>query len=223
MQNRANLISAEIRWFWRGDPQPDFHAWFQSESAHGCRAGGGTQTRVDVYLSAPAQADLGIKRRGNKPGVEVKGLVAISETRLQAGPFAGPIELWSKWTSEALTIDGQATIATAKLRWLRKFDTSGSTAIEVPLNDNEEPVDPSHPRPKRGCNIELTRVTLAGHEHWWTLGLESFGALASVVNDLLKAAEAFAARQPPALPPGQLASYPAWLERHALAAAPRRD
>lgn len=216
-------ISAEIRWFWRGDPQPEFHAWFQSASLHGCTAGGGKDSREDIYLSAPAQADLGIKRRGNKPGVEVKGLVAILETRLAAQPFAGSIEMWSKWTSDVLSIDHLPTIATSKLRWLRKFDTSGSEAVEVPLKDDEEPADGSRPRPVRGCNVELTRVTLAGDERWWTFGWESFGPLASVATDLCKGADVIASRQPPALPPGELFSYPAWLQRHALAAAARRD
>ena len=216
-------LSAEIRWFWRGDPQPDFYAWFQSAAVHGYPAGGGKDSRDDIYLSSPAQADLGIKRRGKKSDVEVKGLVEISETRLAVQPFAGPIELWSKWSSAVLSIDHLPTIATSKLRWLRKFDTSGSEAVEVPLKDDEEPVDGSRPRPVRGCNVELTRLTLAGDERWWTFGLESFGPLGTIVNDLCKAAEAIVARQPPRLPPGQLFSYPAWLQRHALAAAARRD
>jgi hypothetical protein len=216
-------LSAEVRWFWRGDPQPECHAWFQSAAMHGCPAGGGKDSREDIYLSAPAQADLGIKRRGNKPGVEVKGLVAISETRLASQPFAGSIEMWSKWSSEALTIGHLPTIATSKLRWLRKFDTSGSEAVEVPLKDDEEPADASRQRPVRGCNVELTRVTLAGDERWWTFGFESFGPLTSIVSDLCKAEEVIAACQPPRLPPGQLASYPAWLQRYALADAARRD
>jgi hypothetical protein len=58
-----------------------------------CPPGGGL-LRLDEYLSDPNQCELGIKRRGGKKGVEVKGLVTHAEQQLAAGPFVGPIEIW---------------------------------------------------------------------------------------------------------------------------------
>ena len=54
-------------------------------------------------------------------------------------PFAGPIEIWSKWTSEPLELNSVVTVE--KIRWLRKFDTSTLSPVEIALNDEEKPID----------------------------------------------------------------------------------
>ena len=118
-------VSAEIRWFWRSAPPTGLEDWFCKAESHGCPAGGG-KAREDAYLRDLSQPELGLKRRGGKKGVEVKGLVAVLWSGLVVAPFAGPIEIWSKWTSETLELN--SVIIVEKLRWLRKFDTSSSCA-----------------------------------------------------------------------------------------------
>jgi hypothetical protein len=208
-------ISAEIRWFWRNTPPPGLEDWFYNADSPFCVAGGG-KTRVDEYLRDPRQIELGLKRRGGKQGVEVKGLVAVLWDGLAVGPFAGPIELWTKWTSEPLALPSGALFAVEKRRWLRKFDTSLARPQEIPLDADEQPLD-KRPLPVLGCNVEFTQITLAGDSVWWTLGFESFGTIWTIANDLRAVATTLAVRQPPALGEGLLASYPAWLSEHAQA------
>lgn len=203
-------ISAEIRWFWHATPPTGLEAWFHNPSGRACPAGGGG-VRIDAYLSDPGQAELGVKLRGGKSGVEVKGLVALAEHPLNAGPFAGPVEIWAKWTSQALAIDSGTAIHLHKRRWVRKFDTTADAVVEVPLNDREQPTDASISWPARGCNVELTEVTLAHGDPWWTLGFEAFGSLATVADDLQQAATMLAEGATFDLSAGVQASYPAWL------------
>jgi hypothetical protein len=77
-------------------------------------------------------------------------------------------------------------------------------------NGGERPVTRDHPLPEMGCNVELTRVTVAGAV-WWTLGFESFGMLPTVENTLRAVATLLAARRLRGFVPGLQASYPAWL------------
>ncbi len=206
-------VSAEIRWFWRNEPPPGLKDWFCKADHHFCSAGGGG-TRMDEYLRDARQVELGIKRRGGKKGVEVKGLVAVTWGGLAVGPFAGPIQLWTKWTAEPLELQSSSTVVTEKRRWLRKFDTTMPLPQEVPLDAHEKPLD-KRPLPALGCNVELTQVRLPNGQVWWTLGFESFGTIWTVENDLRAVATTLVARRPPGLGEGMLASYPAWLKEHA--------
>lgn len=110
------LISAEIRWFWRDSPPSELHSWFMSPDIHGCAVGGGSNDpRLDTYLRDAVQAELGIKLRAGKTP-EVKGLVTVIANGIPAGPFAGPIEIWTKWESRALSFEKLPTIETRKRR-----------------------------------------------------------------------------------------------------------
>ncbi|MBN1612996.1 MAG: hypothetical protein JW950_00885 [Deltaproteobacteria bacterium] len=207
------LISAEIRWFWHKRPAPGIDDWFLRSDVHPCAAGGG-MTRVDRYLRNPCQGELGIKRRGGVPGIEVKGLVKVTWGGLTADPFSGPVELWAKWTVESLELEMDALIAVEKRRWLRKFDTTDPLPREVPMD--EEGMPPAgRPLPVAGCNVELTRVGLSNGDIWWTLGFEAFGTIMTAERDLRTTAKALADRRPPSLAGGLLASYPGWLDKHA--------
>ncbi len=206
-------VSAEIRWFWQLNPPPALQSWFCNTDVHGCVAGGGKK-RVDEYLFDPGQIELGIKRRGGKQGAEVKGLVSVVRNGLAVPPFTGPVELWTKWPSDQLDLRPFVTIATVKQRWVRKFDTEASTPREIALDSDEKPLDKGR-LPDRGCNVELTEVTLPGGEVWWTLGFEAFGTLQTVESDLRSVSSTLAARQPPQFGSGLLASYPAWLKDYA--------
>jgi hypothetical protein len=206
-------ISAEARWFWANNPPKDLTDWFRNGSETYCSAGGGKK-RTDVYLNDSSQVELGIKRRGQKPGVEVKGLMAITWGGLAVDPFVGSIELWVKWSSNLLELKTDWTVDVDKQRWLRKFDTTGRCPQEVRLNSDEDPLD-DNPLPALGCNVELTKVSVSG-AIWWTLGFEAFGTLATVENDLRAVATVLAARKPlPEFERGLMESYPTWLSKHA--------
>lgn len=210
-------ISAETRWFWSGLPAPKIEMWFVGETQHTCSAGGG-EPRVDEYLCDRNQFELGLKKRGGKLGVEVKGLVSDRWGQLSAGPFSAPIELWTKWASEILELKEALVIPIEKTRWIRKFDTSADPPHEIPLDRNERPVG-SSALPILGCNVELTRIKLPDGASWWTLGFEAFGTITTVSKSLEIAARELAGRHPPELAEGFIASYPAWLVKHVFTKA----
>jgi hypothetical protein len=170
---------------------------------------------MDEYVRDACQVELGCKRRGGLPGVEVKGLVAVTWSGVTVEPFVGPIELWTKWTSEVLVLPATATITIEKQRWLRTFDTSGVVPQEIPLDAVEQPLD-KRPLPTLGGHVELTRVRLPHGEAWWTLGFEAFGTLRTVENALHAVATMLAARRPPGRGEGLRLSYPAWLAQYGL-------
>jgi hypothetical protein len=149
-------VSAEARWFWPGEPPRGFEKWFYNREKHPCPFGGG-ELRLDTYLLDRGQGEIGVKRRGGRKGVEIKGLVALSKERLHSGPFEGPIEIWTNWTSEALELPAESVIGAEKRRWLRKFDTSGTSPEEIPLNALEQPIGK---RPPSGTGMQ--RRTDAG-------------------------------------------------------------
>jgi hypothetical protein len=205
------LVSAEIRWFWQKAPD-GLVAWFQGGQAHPFPAGGGATPRTDLYRRDASQTEVGIKLRGNKPGWEVKGLVARLSPLADA-PFTGEPEVWTKWTVDGLAVDARDVLATTKLRWIRKLAMDGETPREVRIGADEQPVS-GEDAPDRGCQVELTQVVV-GAETWWTLGFEAFGALSTVEGDLRAAASTMAGRRPPPLGGGRLAGYPAWLKDRA--------
>ncbi|MGZ8222097.1 MAG: hypothetical protein ACXWT0_10655 [Methylobacter sp.] len=205
-------LSAEVRWFWPNEPPSGLQAWFCHADSQWCAAGGG-EARVDEYLCDPYQRELGLKRRGGKSGVEIKGLVAVTWGGLLISPFTGPIEIWAKWTSERLELQSNSTVSTTKLRYLRKFDTTFAFPEEIPLGTDERPLDKQRQLPNIGCNVELTQVTFANGKIWWTLGFEAFGTIRTIENDLRAVATILASRQPPILHGGLQASYPAWLKK----------
>src|SRR5262245_33598979 len=103
-------LSVEMRWFWR-DTQPtvcaDLFRWDNSDSSG--------EERVDQYLRDDRQNELGIKLRGSKPGVEVKGLIS-REGFLDVAPFIGRIEVWAKWSSRVLELRSDLMVTVHKRR-----------------------------------------------------------------------------------------------------------
>jgi hypothetical protein len=201
-------VSAEVRWFWRRQPS-ELEKWFADPEAHtGLRAGGGS-LRLDEYLCDPYGSELGIKLRAGKKGLEVKGLVADGASQLEAEPFQGPVQIWCKWISEALSLGASQLVTTEKRRWLRKFDTGNGRCREIGLDHDEKPIE-GQPLPERGCNVEFTRVGAFGTE-WWSFSFEAFGKLSNVVESLQSTCELLATRGPPTIAKAQCISYPHWL------------
>jgi hypothetical protein len=67
------FVSAEIRWFYPDECPANLHRWFGEASP----SPGGGKLRIDEYLSQTDQSEVSIKIRGGRPGVEIKGLVAV--------------------------------------------------------------------------------------------------------------------------------------------------
>ncbi len=95
------------------------------------------------------------------------------------------------------------------------WDSNAAVAEEIPLDSKEKPLG-KRMLPEIGCNVELTRITLRDDEVWWTLGFESFGTFQTLGKDLCAVAATLAARQPPQIGTGLLASYPSWLKEHVI-------
>jgi len=71
---REMRITAEIRWFWPGRPPSAFAEWF---TAAGPSWGNASEARTrTTYLRDHAESALGIKKRGDGDGVEIKGLIS---------------------------------------------------------------------------------------------------------------------------------------------------
>ncbi|HTV48743.1 MAG TPA: hypothetical protein VMG59_09910 [Phycisphaerae bacterium] len=206
-------ISAEIRWFWFEYPPFAFKDWFCKADSHRIAAGGGG-LRLDEYMCDRKQVELGVKLRGGKKGVEVKGLVSIIENGLEVEPFMGSIEIWTKWSSEILELNLKETVKTIKRRWLRKFDCFTAEPIEIELDHKENPKNGAT-LPSQGCNVELTEVTLASQDIWWTFGFEAFGTTETVEENLRKATTTISKRLHGEFTKGHLASYPVWLKDYA--------
>lgn len=195
------LLSAEIRLFWFAQKPQPLEDWFLSPIIHHGNPDG-PEDRTDVYLADPNQIELGVKTRGENPGVEVKGLVAKPGDTLEFDSYEIPIELWSKWPSEALGFDTKLGITLHKKRWMRKFDTSGA-----------EPVEARDPRLQTGCNFEWTIVQTGSGQTCWTLGFEAFGHLQDIASSLRSVVRLMSERNPPPAPGAEILSYPAWIRR----------
>ncbi len=210
------LISAELRWFWRDACPEQLHRWFMTANP---TPGGGLRARIDEYARGLGSSEIGLKTRdraGVVPRFEIKGLVATTEMP-QIPHFGARCELWCKWSCTLALAAGADTISTTKLRWLRKLDTSGPVAREVPLGQDEQPL--TGERVAEGCNVELTRVEVAGDQNvWWTFCFEAFGSLDSAPLNLVKACRHHDAVAK-LLTRGVKQSYPEWL---LSLSAPRR-
>ena len=200
------LLSAELRWFWRGHcPQPVYDWFFKS----GLPPGGG-HSRIDRYIPQRGEAEISLKKRGAKPELEVKGLITTRRV-LELEPLAPHIEIWCKWSCTIPVLNLTNELLVTKTRWLRKFDTSKYVRSEIPLDANEKP-NLGYSLPAQGCNVEWTEVEMAGLAGvWWTLGFEAFGDLDSVPMNLTLTVLPEKAVLERIVASGAFLSYPAWL------------
>ena len=184
-------------------------SWFRNARF----APGGGKLREDVYLHDPAQEELGIKKRGKKTGVEVKGLighVALGDVR--SWPNVKP-EIWCKWSSAPIDVSAYRTVSTNKKRWLRKFDASSGAARELELGEDEMPLN-GIALPEQGCNVEFTQIGITGATgEWWTLGFEAFGELGTVQDNLRVTLNGMTSPDQDCFHSAEVLSYPAWLSK----------
>ena len=199
------FVSAEIRWFYPDECPTNLHRWFGEMSP----APGGGKLRIDEYLSQTNQSEVSIKKRGGRPGVEIKGLIAVCRSELV--PFAPYVELWCKWRLHASALEMTKRMIIQKTRWIRTYDTSGAAIVEIPLQADEKPLN-GQPLPQQGCNVEITKIQIAEEpRQWWTLGFEAFGDLDSAPGNLLKTTQYLIAHSFPLPICGEFLNYPSWL------------
>jgi hypothetical protein len=210
-------VTAEVRWFQVGLVPDDLKQWFCEPARHfRCRVGGGRQ-RIDGYLLIQ-ETELGIKSRGGKKGLEVKGLVDVLPWQLDFGHVSVVPQLFCKWGSGQLEFGNLPAIEIVKTRWLRKFDTAAVDPREIQLGGGDFGEDPvvKNERPDVGCNVELASVT-KGNETWWTLGAESFafgrpGRTVDLVDQgLLRTMKALTSHAKVDLRGARYLGYAAWL------------
>lgn len=202
------LISAEVRWFWEGDCPDHISRWFEVLSFP--FPASGEEQRIDRYLDLGGNTEIGVKQRGAKPELEVKGLVATIPSQPATG---APQQLWCKWDA---VLPATVFIETKKTRRLRKFAFDRGQVSQLELRAGECWADKS-PLPETGCNLEITRIEPAGREIWYSIGFEAFGDLQTAPAALAATLEHL---QPLPDFDGMLASYPQWLAMLANAPAP---
>jgi hypothetical protein len=201
-------FSAEVRWFWQATAPPEVDAWFRS----GEFPPGGGLLRTDQYLNN-GPTDLGIKYRGGKQGVEIKGLLFISPVVEKIGSRDVKVELWAKWTLQSLSLDPSSLVRVRKTRFLRKVEIKGGRCRELRLDEHERIVESNQEVPAEGCNIELTRINCDECRlPWVTLGFEAFGSGTLTAERNLRLTLALLC-QPhlPNITGGIELSYPAWI------------
>lgn len=210
-------VSAEVRWFEAGPVPDDLGKWFHQPARDFRHPIDGGRPRTDVYLLLK-ETELGIKRRGGKKGLEVKGLVDVLPWQLQLGQVSVAPQLFCKWGSAELELASLPAVETVKTRWLRKFDTATAEPREIQLGAGEFGEDPikKDERPDVGCNVELTSVTREG-ETWWTFGAESFAfgqpgqTVALVGQGLLRTMQLLASHAKIDLRGARYLGYAEWL------------
>jgi hypothetical protein len=185
------LHSAEVRWFFPGILQDAVLGAFQGRNE---------ATRCDRYLRLPGVDTVGVKLRQGR--FEVKARRGPVEAVTFTDEVSGCADCWAKWACAADKLDQLTSLLVEepsdwtdieKTRWTR---VSGD--------------------PTGGCQVELTRIVVAG-SHWWTLGLEAVGPMDAVRARLRDGATAFFEREygrlelDAALCAATSASYPVWL------------
>lgn len=200
-------LSAELRWFWSGEPAKEFDRWF-GEAGQSWPAAKPSKTRLDDYLADHRQTALSIKKRSSGSSIEIKGLIATRHQTVRFADCAAYVELWAKWPISGLALSCARVVTIEKQRRMRSFRGNGAGVREVPPSSEEFGGEAAS-----GCNVELTHLSGPDHSSWWTIGFEAFGALEEI-EDLLAATLAeMNRRQPPTPTRGQACSYAVWLSK----------
>lgn len=192
------LITCEMRWLRDGPLPGEVERWLQS----GQLAAPGW--REDRYLLLPGVADMGIKEREGR--LEIKGRLAKLGVHAIAPEIEGVAERWCKWSYGAAVAESfprNGPIVVGKERVQKHFLLEpGERAQATTQRDLA----------RRGFSIELTRIRLAGGDHW-SLGIEAAPDDPALLADLVRALGDILQGFPLPLPRSCSRSYPAWLAR----------
>src|SRR5262249_53133999 len=106
-------LSAELRWFWNGEPAKEFDRWFV-EAGQSWPHAKPAKTRLDDYLVDHQQSALSIKKRSSGSIVVIKGLITARDQTLRFANCTAQIELWAKWPISALDLSSGRVVAIEK-------------------------------------------------------------------------------------------------------------
>jgi hypothetical protein len=159
------LRSIELRWFYPGTIPTATNDWFNTEASG--ELVGTPETREDFYLQIPECEYLGVKLRQQRLEVKLRqselGLLRFGES------LEGKAEQWVKWMCE---------------------DDAAENLLPVDVVKNKPWVKVKKVRSQRrylNCNLELTQLNIQSNE-WWSLGFETFGEDANLMEHLQTAA-----------------------------------
>jgi len=202
-------LTAEIRWFRRGEVHPEIRDWF-NKSKYKQRSG----TRTDTYLVYPTAETVRVKFRENR--FEIKTFVRTLDQLNIGDHIRGTTEMWEKWSMagdsvaglfEDISGDRATWIDVKKTRTMKVFSTEGEEIVETDASGQSG-------YPGDGCYVEITEIEVGG-EPFWTIGLEAFNREKELEDSLLRTASYFfeSAEITLNLLEGESFSYPLFLRK----------
>ena len=202
-------LTAEIRWFRRGEVPPEIGEWF-NKSKYKQRSG----TRTDTYLVYPTAETVGVKFRENR--FEIKTFVRTLDQLNIGDHIRGTMEMWEKWSMAGDSVaglfkdineDSATWIDVRKTRTMRVFSTDEEEIVETDATGQSG-------FPGDGCYAEITEIEVVG-EPFWTIGLEAFSREKELEDSLLRTASYFfeSAGDNLILPEADSYSYPVFLRK----------
>lgn len=205
MEEKPMLLTAELRWFYRGTLPEEISHWFQQDCL-------GEQLeppeeREDLYLYSPGCDYLGIKLRQGR--LELKWRKAELGVVRFRDRVEGKAEKWGKWLCEDPTGESfQPTtvvgtwVGVKKVRLQRQFQVLAGKSIKpVPVNESID----------QGCTVELTHLGINGNS-WWSLAFEAEGEDDCLIDNLQAVGSwVFESYRGPKLQGEDSYAYPRWL------------
>ncbi|MGD2176491.1 MAG: hypothetical protein PVG71_01580 [Anaerolineae bacterium] len=199
--------TVEVRWFYPGQVPAKVEAWFQQGAGRVERP----PCREDHYLRLTDPQALGIKLREGR--IEVKKRVREHGVVRFHKRVTGIVEHWRKWGFQlAEAHRALSSIAVPTTSWIRVSKERMLRTYRLTVDKCVVPVSASE-LPRQGCELELSRVHVAGQD-WWTLAFEAFGD-ESVLQEqfVLVTQHVFAAEESPSLSAPESRGYADWLGR----------
>lgn len=212
MEEKPMLLTAELRWFYRGALPEEVLHWFQQDCL-------GEQLeppeeREDLYLYSPGCEYLGIKLRQGR--LEIKWRKAELGVVRFGDRVEGKVEKWGKWLCEDPTGESfQPTnvvgtwVSVKKVRFLRKASLTqrqyqvlaGESITAVPVSESID----------QGCTVELTQLSINGNA-WWSLAFEAEGEDDCLMDNLQAVANwVFKSYRGSKLQGEDSYAYPTWI------------
>jgi hypothetical protein len=193
-------ITAEARWFLKGEYQP-VEKWFRQNG----KKFKNEWSEHDCYLSLEGSQSLSLKIREKR--VEIKQRTH-HESFTFGNTHQGYLEHWIKWEkplhdkSDAAHIFQERLIEVKKERLLLFFSVQNN-AVKF-----------SKAKPEEGCQIELSKVKLL-NKAFTSLAFEAFGSAQNLKRYLMAtSAFAFSSFEISALPLRESMNYPMMISRY---------
>lgn len=214
MEEKSMLLTAELRWFYRGTLPEEVLHWFEQDCL-------GEQLqppeeREDLYLYSPGCDYLGIKLRQGR--LEIKWRKAELGVVRFGDRVEGKAEKWGKWLCEDPTAESfqlttvvgeKAWVSVKKVRFLRKASLT-QRQYQVLPGESITPVSVTESI-DQGCTVELTQLGINGNA-WWSLAFEAEGKDDCLMDNLQAVANwVFKSYHGSKLQGEDSYAYPTWL------------